>query len=176
MIKLFITDAVISKGYEGAPALKFSENNGATTGVQFKIGHRVYDSRVEGNHRFINLAVKAFGPVCARVEKMKLKEGSHVHIVGRLDEETWEDQGQKRSRIVAIVEDIEYAPIGGGKSNGTSGVNGTASAPAAQNGQGAVPPQSAPPPQQLQGGQTGMQPNFTGYDSFGGDNPFFPGT
>ena len=198
MIKAFITNAVASKGYNGAPALNFSENNGATTAVQFKIGHRVYDSRAEGKHRYINLAAKAFGQLCERIEKMKLMEGSYVNITGRLDEDVWEEEGQKRSRFVVIVEDIEYA-YNGGKENGGKGANaatGTGAAPIPQNGQGAVPPQDLPrqsaqpapaaqptqapppatPPQQTQGGQAEMPPNFTGYTGFGGENPFFPGS
>ena len=38
MIKTFITGAVISQGYENAPALKFSEKGDA---VRFRIGHKV---------------------------------------------------------------------------------------------------------------------------------------
>ena len=196
MIKAIITNAVVSKGYNGASALTFSGKDGTTTAVQFKIGHRVYDSRAEGNHRYINLAVKAFGPLCERIEKMKIKESSYVNLTGRLDEEIWEEDGQKRSRFVVIVEDIEYASNGskGNGSNGANGANAAGPVPAAQSGQGTAPSQGAPPPaqaapstqpppaapppqqQQTQGDQTGMPPNFTGYESFGGENPFFPGT
>ena len=175
MIKAFITNAVVSKGYNGAPALNFSENNGTTTAVQFKIGHRVYDSRVESKHRYINMAVKAFGPICERIVKMKLTEGSYVNIIGRLDEETWEDEGQKRSRFIVIAEDIEYASKGNGKANGTNGANGATP----QNGQGAAPSQPPTPaalPQQPQVSQTETPPNFTGYSGFGEENPFFPGS
>jgi single-stranded DNA-binding protein len=177
MIKAIITNAVISKGYNGAPALNFSGNNGTTTAVQFKIGYKTYDSRAENNHRYINLAVKAFGQQCERVQKMKIAESSYVNIVGRMDEETWEENGQKRSRIVIIVEDIEYASNGGGKGNGSKGT-----APAA-NGQNQQPVHAAPPPPQQQpaapppqANQAGMPPEFTGYAGFGEENPFFPGS
>lgn len=192
MNKAIITNASVSKGFDGAPALRYSENNGAKTAVQFKIGYRVYDSRATNNHRYVNFAVKAFGGVCERVEKMQLKEGSFVNILGRLDEETWEDEGQKHSRTVIIIDDIEFASSGNGNGkqngNGTNGANGAGPAPSAPNGQGAQPqntqgqqyaqPPTAQPPQQshnTQGDQMGMPSGFTGYSGFGDENPFFPG-
>lgn len=178
MFKVFATNVSISKGYEGAEALRFSssENNSS---VQFKVGYRVYDSRVEGNHRYINMAVKAFGAVCERIQKMKLKEGSFVNLMGRMDEEKWEDNGQKFSRNVIIVEDIEFASNGSGKTNGE---NGAGNAPSSQNGGGASSSaqnqQTAPPPgqqpQNTQAEQTGTPAGFGGYSNFGTDNPFFP--
>lgn len=183
MIKVLITDAIVSKGFDGAPALRFSENNGVNTSVQFKVGQRVYDSRAEGSYRYINLAVKAFDTVCRRIEKMKIREGSHVHLFGRLDEEIWEDAGKKQSRFVAIVDDIDYAPSGGkstGSSIGATGKNDVPNAlggSPAQNGSGTAPPTQAA---ERQWGNTqadtAMPPGFTGYSGFGGENPFFTTT
>ena len=79
MLKMIITDAGISKGYGDKPTLRFSEKEGSNT-VRFRIGKRVYDSRYEKKYRWINLNVKAFGSVCERIRKMKLKEGSFVNI------------------------------------------------------------------------------------------------
>jgi len=181
MFRAIVTNAIISKGFDGADALRFSasENNNS---VQFKFGHRVYDSRVEGNHRFINMAAKAFGPVCERIQKMKLKEGSYVNLEGRIDEETWEEKGQKRSRMVIIVDEIEFASNGNGKNgnNGSNGNGGNGTEQSAQNGQTTAPqnPQQPAPTQQTpqngQQNQTGMPPGFGGFQSFGDDNPFFP--
>ena len=39
MLKVIATDVVISKGYDGAPALRFSEK-----GVRFRVGKKVYDT------------------------------------------------------------------------------------------------------------------------------------
>ena len=173
MFKVIITGAIISKGYEGAAAFRFSENKNA---VNFKIGYRVYDTKAKDNYRYINMAVKAFGSVCERIEKMQLKESSHVNIIGRMDEDQWEENGQKISRYVIIAEEIEYASSDSGKSNG-NGANGTNnsnsnSTPPAQNDQGQN--QQVPPASQ-NGEQTGMPPGFTGYENVGNDNPFFPG-
>ena len=42
MIKAFVTDAVVSKGYNGQDALKYSEDGKS---VRFRIGKKVYDTR-----------------------------------------------------------------------------------------------------------------------------------
>ena len=52
MFKVIATDVVISKGFDGAPALKFSEKG---DNVRFRIGKRVYDARAENNSRWVNL-------------------------------------------------------------------------------------------------------------------------
>ena len=70
MMKIFISDAVVSKGYDGAPAIRFfnSENGGEF--AVFQVGNRKYDSREENNHRWVNLKIKAFGEICERIKKM----------------------------------------------------------------------------------------------------------
>ena len=89
MLKVFATQVVISRGYDGAAAIKFSEKGDA---VRFRIGKKVYDPNAENNARWVNLAVKGFGPICERIKKMQLKDGSFVNLIGRLDEDVWEDQ------------------------------------------------------------------------------------
>ena len=94
MLKVIASDVVISKGYDGAPALRFSEK-----GVRFRVGKKVYDTRAENNQRWINLSVKAFGQTSERIKKMQLKEGSFVNILGRLDEDVWEDPRPTKKRV-----------------------------------------------------------------------------
>lgn len=162
MLDVIATSAVVSKGYEGAAALRFSEKGDA---VRFRIGKKVYDSRAENNTRWINISVKAFGDVCERIKKMQLKEGSFINFRGRLDEDVWTDQQTKESKsaMVIILDDIEYA--GGGKpkenqgsaqqQNGAANSTGNTAAPAAAPAAG------------------GQMPNgFTGYEPFGGGSFF----
>ena len=154
MLKVFGTQVVISRGYDGAAAIKFSEKGDA---VRFRIGKKVYDPSATDNTRWINLAVKGFGPICERIKKMQLKEGSFVNFVGRLDEDVWEDAEtkEKRSVTVIILDDIEYAS-GGGKSKDTQNT--------AQTSNNAQTASSTEPANN--GG-------FTGFEAFGGSNPFF---
>lgn len=179
MLKIIATSAVISKGFDGSPALRFSENGDS---VRFRIGCKVYDSRAENNTRWVNLSVKAFGPtLCERIRKMGLKEGSLVNCSGRFDEDSWTDQasGTQKTAPVVILDEVEFAGgSGNGKSkdgqkaqNGGSGQYGQpngAGAPGQYGGQqygGAYPQYGAPP--------AGPGGNFTGFEAFGGSGSYF---
>ena len=107
MLKIIATDVLVSKGYNGAPALHFSEN-GST--VRFRIGKKTYDARTESGQHWINFSVKAFGSVCERIKKMQLKESACINLMGRLDEDVWSDPQthEKHRAMVIIVEEIEY--------------------------------------------------------------------
>ena len=96
MIKVFVTGAVISNGYNGAAAIKYSENRDS---LRFRFGKKVYDPKAEDNCRWINLTAKAFGTgLCEKFSKMKLDAGSYVNLIGRLDEDHWVDRntGEKK--------------------------------------------------------------------------------
>lgn len=194
MIKMLITDAVVSRGYDGAPAIRFYDGEGGSTQIaNFRIGKRVYDSREQDNHRWLNFQVKAFGDVCDRIKRMKLKEGSYVTLIARYDEDTWEDKNthEKRTGVVLILEEIEFSGSGGGQKSNQNGTGGSA-APQGGDPQGAPQQVGQGYPQQQVGqghppqgvpGQTGqpsgmapgpMPENFTGYTPFGGvNNPYF---
>lgn len=171
MLKFIATDVVVSKGYGENPALRYSEEVNA---VFFRIGKRVYDKRGQDNHRWVNINVKAFGDLCERIKKMKLDEGSFIHIEGRYDEDVWDDNGNTKRAPVVILTDIEYAYSGNGnhKQNG-NGENAPAGEPpaASQNSSDAQASQQGNPA--ANGGKQ-MPENFTGFEGFGGPNPFFP--
>ena len=156
MLKVFATQVVVSRGYDGAAAIKFSEKGDA---VRFRIGKKVYDPNAENNARWINLAVKGFGPICERIKKMQLKESSFINMLGRLDEDIWEDSvtHEKKSAMVIILDEIEFCSSGGGKQK-----NGNA------EGQPKAAATSAP----VSAGSE-MPGNFTGFEAFGGVNSFF---
>lgn len=149
MFKVIATDVVISKGFDNAPALRFSEKGDS---VRFRIGKKVYDTRAENNTRWFNVSVKAFGDVCERIKKMQLKEGSFVHLTGRLDEESWTDQStnESKSQTVIILDEIEYAS-GGSKPKDS------------QQQSQATPTATAAPEKSS---------NFTGYEPFCGGSFF----
>lgn len=167
MIKIFVTDAVISKGYNSSPALRLSENGDS---VRFRIGKRVYDKREADNYRWINLNVKAFGSTCERIKKMQLKEGSFVNIVGRYDEDKWTDQttNEPKSAPVVIVDEIEYCFSGGNGKQNRDGNN------ASDSSQSASVKQDTKGDHSAQSQQSQTPENFTGYETFGSANPFYP--
>ena len=73
----------------------------------------------------MNWNVVAYAHMCERVEKMQLKEGSYINLVGRITEESFtEQQSQKEITYpVLILEDIEYAMTGGKKENAQDAAN-----------------------------------------------------
>lgn len=184
MMKIFISDAVVSRGYDGAPAIRFFNSESGGEFAVFQVGKRKYDSRAENNHRWVNLKVKAFGDLCERIKKMKLKEGSFVTLCGDYDEERWKDKegDEIRTSPVISLDDIKFSHTGGQKKEqsgsaqdaGSQGQQGYSPAPGAYP---ANPMATAAAPQPGQSMQTPpeMPQNFTGYESFGGgQNPFFP--
>lgn len=166
MLKFIASNVVVSKGYQNAPAVKFSDKGDF---VRFRIGQKVYDSRAEDNHRWVNLTVKCFdASLVDRIRKMGIKEGSFINLSGRYDEDVWEDEEtkEKRSMPCIILDDLEYC--GSAKRSGDS--------QRANPGNQAEPPAPAAPaasPAAVPQGNYQMPGNFTGYESFGGGNNFF---
>lgn len=162
MFKVFITNAVVSKGYDNNPALKFSESGES---VRFRIGKAVYDPNAENNTRWINKTVKAFGPQCERIKKMQLKEGSRITIDGKVGLDVWEDNnGNEQSAEYITLNDIEYATSGNGEKseqNSSATQNGSNKGSTSQNnqqsGKKAAPEQSE---------------NCDGFGPFGGQSFF----
>ena len=167
MRKIILTPCFVSKGYKSEEALRFSQEG---TMVQFRVGMKVYDKRAPENSRWINLNVKAFGQQCERVKSMLLKAGSMIGIEGKFDIDTWEDETskEKKSAPVMILDDIEYA--GGTGKKSSSNENGS-TADGTSTEQGNTAPEKQP---QKQDSIPENMDNFTGYEPFGGPNPFFP--
>ena len=105
MFNAIITNAVVSKGYDNNTAVQYSEKGDF---ARFRFGKKVYDSRADGNYRWVNMTVKAFGGIVERIQRMQLKDGSYINMMGRLDEDTWTDKasGETRSAMVLILDDI----------------------------------------------------------------------
>lgn len=106
-----ITKAVVSPGYDKTEALKFSDSGEA---VRFRVGIPHYDANAENNTFWENETVKAFGPVCEQVKKMKLKEGSLVSFVGEKIYDSWEDEetGEIKHASAIKLLKVEYAGSG----------------------------------------------------------------
>ena len=156
MIKVFVTGAVISNGYNGAAAIKYSENRDS---LRFRFGKKVYDPKAEDNCRWINLTAKAFGTgLCEKFSKMKLDAGSYVNLIGRLDEDHWVDSntGERKNLMEVIVDEIEYS--GGGKPKDDQKSDNQNSS--YSNGA----PNFSPP--------EASSDNFTGFEQFEGENLF----
>lgn len=187
MLKMMITDAVVSKGYNGDPAIRYFDVEGGGQIASFRIGKRLYDSKAPDNHRWLNFNVKASKNMCERIKRMKLKEGSYINIGARYDEETWKVKGtdETRTSVVLHLDEIEYAGGGNGQKISQTSSDSTApqgnGAPAPQIGESTSQSQQQgySQNQQIPQGQPEpafdtMPSGFTGYEAFGDSgNPFF---
>lgn len=158
MLKVFVTDVVISKGFDNQPALRYSTSQNGGEILRFRFGSKIYDPRSENNSRWINMSVKAFGPIVERIKKMNLKEGSFINLSGRLDEEVWVDpnSNEKKSQFAIVLDEIEYAGGGVAKSKENRSDLLSDNTPSETVG--------APNPE--------LSPNWTGYTPIG-ENSFF---
>jgi single-strand DNA-binding protein len=66
----------------------------------------------------------------AEIINQYMKKGSGILVSGRLQQRSWEQEGQKRSKVEVVVEDFNF--VGGGNDGGgaPSGGSTAASAPA----------------------------------------------
>lgn len=156
MIKITLTDAVISKGYNGAPAFYNSDDGGI---ISFKVGKKVYDKKAENQTRWLNFNVNAFDDVAGRVRKMNLKEGSHINLTGDFDMKPWVNRstGEITTWPTIKLTEIEYASLPS-RSEPQQQTQSTAAA-------AETPGQELDKPEQLSG--------FTGYEHFGSTNPYY---
>lgn len=72
-------------------------------------------------------------------------QGDEIHVVGQLKTDSWEKDGEKKSKTVLRIRRFKVFPKGGGQ-------------PATQGGFGAQQPAAAP--QGAQGGQWGQAPQW----------------
>lgn len=166
MIKTVVTEAIISRGYDGADAIKIIQGEKGDI-ARFRIGMKVYDPKADGNSRWFNLSVKAFNGVCERIKKMQLKDGAYINLSGRLDEENWEDPNthEKKKAIVLIADEVEYCYAG---NNGANKQNSES------DGQSPTQQTSAQAQNQaLTNSTSAPAEGFTGFEPFGGQNAFF---
>ena len=81
----------------------------------------------------------------AQIITQYMKKGSGILVSGRLQQRSWEQEGQKRSKVEVVVEDFNF--VGGGNDGGNSGggsyqkpsVPAATSAPAAASKPAAKP-------------------------------------
>jgi single-strand DNA-binding protein len=63
----------------------------------------------------------------AEIINQYMSKGSAILVSGRLQQRSWEQDGQKRSKVEVVVEDFNF--VGGGNDGGNSGGSGDYSAP-----------------------------------------------
>jgi len=75
--------------------------------------------------------VVAWGPLAERVSQY-MKKGRRALVQGRLQSRSWEQDGQKRSKVEVLANDVTFLD-GRGDDDGDSGASSSSSAPAASS-------------------------------------------
>ena len=72
----------------------------------------------EGDTSFVDLVL--FGKT-AEVASKYIRKGQQIGVTGRIKQESWEDKtsGQKRSKLVVVVENLQLPPKGSTSDNST---------------------------------------------------------
>ncbi len=145
MIKMFIDNAIITKPYNSEePAVAIGTTSNGNPYCRFRIGVSIYDTNYQNNRRWINFTVSGYDAIPGRVEKMGLKEGSHISLVGSFDQKSYtNNQGEEKSYLDIRLDDISFSSFGGSKN---SDGNQNQSHPAQQP----QPYQNTPAPRQGQ--------------------------
>lgn len=60
-----------------------------------------------------------------------MQKGRPILVSGRLDQRSWEQDGQKRSKVEVVVEDFNF--VGGGSGGGDYGGSNNSSSPSTNN-------------------------------------------
>lgn len=88
------------------PEIRYGRNGTAIFTARLQVYH---GKDKDGNARTSYFDVKCLGPK-AEVYGNTVRERDDVIIVGRLEEERWEKDGVKRSKVVVVIERVGVEP------------------------------------------------------------------
>ena len=138
--------------------VKYLQSGLAVTDIRLAVNDRRKNQSGEWVDETTFVDVTLWGRT-AEVAGEYLTKGSPILIEGRLKYDTWEKDGQKRSKLSVVAERMQMMPKGGGSGGGggrgqnqnfdDSGDYGDApSGPPARGGQRSGAPSAPPPPTQ----------------------------
>ena len=111
----------------------FGDTKGGTRFVNFRLA---WSKKVNEKESKLFIECKAFGGTAQFMEKYMNKKGQEIIVAGELNTEEWQNQdGQKRSKIVMIVNSVHFC---GKKQDGGAEQAAPAEAPAQEGGFTAV--------------------------------------
>lgn len=89
--------------------VKYLQNGQAVADMGLAVGRKVKE---EDKVSFFNVTL--WGKL-AELAGEYVKKGKQVAITGRLEEQTWEKEGEKRSKVVVVANDLQFlADVKGG--------------------------------------------------------------
>ena len=96
--------------------IKFGQTNGGTDYANFRLA---WSEKYKERENKCFLDCKAFGGTASFINKYLGKKGQEMIVTGKMNTEEWEKDGQKRSRVVLLVDSVHFC--GSRKDSGEQG-------------------------------------------------------
>jgi single-strand DNA-binding protein len=112
------------------PELRQTPSGQSVTSFSLALNRSYKDASGEWQEATDYIDIVAWGPLAERVSQY-LSKGRRCLVQGRLQSRSWEQEGQKRSKVEVLANDVTFLDSrGGGDSEGDSGASAPASKPA----------------------------------------------
>lgn len=113
------------------PELRQTPTGQNVTSFSLALNRAYKDASGEWQEATDYIDIVCWGPLAERVAQY-LSKGRRCLVQGRLQSRSWEQDGQKRSKVEVLANDVTFLDSrGGGDDGGFSGGSGASSAPAA---------------------------------------------
>ncbi len=107
MVPIFISNALISEGFNNSPAFR-QQNNGE---VIFNVGHRIADPQAPNGSRWINFEITVPPSLAPAINQMGIQPKTWINILATVDMRLITDKnGQQKGHRVYIARFLEPVP------------------------------------------------------------------
>lgn len=111
------------------PELRQTQTGQNVCSFSLALNRSYKDSSGEWQEATDYIDIVAWGPLAERVSQY-LTKGRRCLVQGRLQSRSWEQEGQKRSKVEVLANDVTFLDSRGGGDGEGGGYQGGASAPA----------------------------------------------
>ena len=87
------------------PQCKYSQSNMAIANL--RIANNVYSKTEQDNKKTNFFTITVFGKLAENCEKW-LDKGSKIAVSGKLDYSSWEKDGQKKSMVKIVADNVQF--------------------------------------------------------------------
>jgi len=112
------------------PELRQTPNGQSVVSFSLALNRAYKDQSGEWQEATDYIDVVAWGPLAERVSQY-LTKGRRALVQGRLQSRSWEQDGQKRSKVEVLANDVTFLD---GRSDGDAPATTSSTAPASSNG------------------------------------------
>ena len=116
--------AIITGNITRDPELRTTPSGSQVCSFSVAVNRNYKDSSGESKEDVSFIDCSAWGKA-AEIIRQYAKKGTGILVSGRLDQRSWEKDGQKHSRVEIVVEDFNF--LGGSSNSGSTGSSNNAS-------------------------------------------------